>query len=519
MYFEQIAIVHACVPCVIYSESSGTLGKRANDRTMRHDATAERLKKLSDRLADEMERTEALGRTWLAAPPQDADIAHYNVIICGAGMSGMAVAFGLKRRGVDGVMVIDQAEKGREGPWIGCARMKTLRSPKFLAGPDFGLPALTPRSWCEAVYGKEAWEGLDKISREDWMSYLEWYRSVTRPQIENGTRLVDIRHEAGWLELDVETAGVARSIRCRRLVLATGIDGGGGPRIPAIVKDLPKQFWTHSAEIADDSHLKDRDIAVFGSATSSFDWAVKALETGARKVAMIGRSRDFGRTEVLAWTNFPGYLAHFADLPDLQRWRFARLYNSFKVPPTQEQFDQAISYPNFSMQLGHAVRSVTVEGTRLRIETDNASHMADHILLGTGYALDISKRDELKSLAPLIALWRDRFEPPVGEPSDDIGSHPYLGRGFELQAKDPALDGWLLRIHMFNGAAVPSMGPVSNGVTGMKFGLARIVEAVTNGLFAETATDLMRDLADYKECHFDPRGHGCRQTDEKETRS
>jgi len=467
-----------------------------------------RLETLEKRLVAEMEATEALGQVWAPAPePRPACVARYNVVICGAGMSGLAIAFGLKRRGVAGVQVIDKAEKGREGPWIGCARMKTLRSPKYLAGPDFGLPSLTPRAWYEAVYGTDAYESLDKMSRQDWMAYLGWYRAVTEPDVANGTSLAGISQADGWLRLVLEVDGETQQIECRRLVLATGIDGGGAPMIPDFVRTLPKSYWTHSAEIADDSHLKDRDVAILGSATSSFDWAVTALEKGAKSIVMIGRSRNFGRTEVLAWTNFPGFLGHFGDLPDLQKWRYMRLYNGFKIPPTQDQFDRVVSSPRFTMALGHKVRSVTLDAGRVVIESDSGIFSADHLLLGTGYTIDFNRRAELKSIAPHVAFWSDRFTPPDGEASAEIAAHPYLGRGFELTPKNAATHSWLSHIHLFNCSAIASLGPISNGVTGMKYGLPRIVDAVVGGLFHEAADDFLRDLAAYREHHFDPRGY------------
>lgn len=475
---------------------------------MTSSTVAQRLEALAEKASDEITRTEAFGRTWLRAPGSMDGTLCYNVVVCGAGMSGLAIAFGLKRRGVDGVLVIDRQAACSEGPWIGCARMKTLRSPKGLAGPDYGIPSLTPRAWFEAVYGCDAWDSLDKMTRQDWMAYLNWYRAFTAPRVENETELTGIAYRDGWLELELNGSGGRRIVKCRRLVLATGLDGGGGPRIPANVANLPKHFWTHSAEVADDSHLEGRSVAVLGSATSSFDWAVTALELGAKDVTMIGRATCFGRTEVLDWTNFPAYLGHFAALPDIDRWRFTRRYLSFKIPPTQDQFDRTISYPNFSIQLGHRILSITPDGEQVTITTDKQAFRADHLLLGTGYALDLAMRPELKSHASDIALWRDRFTPPAGEESGDLASHPYLGPGFELQPRTPGEKDWLTRIHMFNGAATPSMGPVSNGVTGIKFGLLRIVEAMTGSLFSETAGDFLRDLASYKAQHFDPRGYG-----------
>lgn len=151
----------------------------------------ERLKELECRAHDEMARIEALGADWPALGDEDRDDFH-SIVICGAGFSGLSIAFALKRRGIRSVHLIDQSEEGREGPWVTCARMQTLRSPKYLSGPDLGIPSLTLRSWYEALNGTEAWEALDKISRQDWMNYLVWFRRTVGIDVENGTMLSSI---------------------------------------------------------------------------------------------------------------------------------------------------------------------------------------------------------------------------------------------------------------------------------------------------------------------------------------
>lgn len=465
----------------------------------------DRLAVLEDRAREEMARIEAFCAGW----PDEGDGPQENpaIVICGAGLSGLSIAFALKRKGIRSVLVVDQAEEGREGPWVTCARMRTLRSPKYLSGPDLGIPSLTVRSWYEALHGAEAWERVERIGRTDWMDYLAWFRKIAGIEVENGVRLAAIEPAGKGLALTLERAGGGmRKVTCRHLVLATGIDGCGGPHIPAMVRALPKTAWTHSSEPGDIDFLSGRNVAILGGGTASFDWAVAALEAGARNVTMFARSRDFPRTEVLAWTNFPGFLGHFADLPDIERWRFGRLYFGFKVPPTQDQYDRARGYPNFSMRLGCRVDALTMEDAKVRLATSEGSFEADHLLVGTGYELSFALRPELARLADATAFWRDRFRPPPGEEQAFLASHPYLGPGFELMPKHPGLDGWVSRVHMFNAGALASLGPISNGVTGLKYGVPRVVAALVKALFTEDSARYLAALATYREAHFDPRG-------------
>ena len=75
----------------------------------------------------------------------------------------MAVGFGLLRDKVDNILVLDENPAGYEGPWVTYARMVTLRTPKYLTGPDLGVASLTFRAFWEAQYGEESWAAVGKI--------------------------------------------------------------------------------------------------------------------------------------------------------------------------------------------------------------------------------------------------------------------------------------------------------------------------------------------------------------------
>src|SRR5689334_8571127 len=108
------------------------------------------LAELERQIAADLVRIEAAPRAWIPARggPEGAPV--HDVVIIGAGLSGLSIAFGLKRQGVVNVLILDARPEGHEGPWLTCARMDTLRSPKHLAGPDLGVPSLTYRAWHEA---------------------------------------------------------------------------------------------------------------------------------------------------------------------------------------------------------------------------------------------------------------------------------------------------------------------------------------------------------------------------------
>ena len=107
---------------------------------------------LEKRIRYELSFLEFPSRPWMRS--RTSSRGHvYDVVIVGAGQSGLAAAYGLIREQVKNILVVDRRPAGTEGPWKTYARMITLRTPKTVSGLDFGNPSLTPRAWFEAQWG------------------------------------------------------------------------------------------------------------------------------------------------------------------------------------------------------------------------------------------------------------------------------------------------------------------------------------------------------------------------------
>lgn len=462
-----------------------------------------RLERLERQVRRDLAAIEVPPAEWMR-PRQSPDGRQaFDVIIVGAGLSGLSIGFGLLRQRIDNLLIIDRSEAGREGPWVTCARMATLRSPKELTGPDLGVPSLTFRSWYEAVAGEGAWEQLGKIPPDDWMAYLAWYRQVLRLPVRNGTWLTAIEPAGDLLRLSVESAVGVEALYCRRVVLATGIDGSGRPAVPEMVAvGLPPERYTHSAALIEPAALAGRDVAVLGAGSSAFDWANTALKHDSGSVTLFARRGDLPKTEAFAWANFPGFLGSFSELDDTRRWRFMRRFFALQPPPTQEMYDRVIADPRFTAVLGAPWTAVAMDGGRIAVDAAARTWRFDHILLGTGFETDLPSRPELAGMVDQIALWRDRFTPLPGEEDPVLARFPYLGRAFELTELVPGTAPHLARIHVFNNGAVPSLGPVCNGVTGLKYGAPKIVAGIARNFFLEDADRHLDALMGYDEVHF-----------------
>jgi FAD-dependent urate hydroxylase len=92
-------------------------------------------------------------REWLTPRNTSKGEHIFDVVVVGAGQGGLATGFGLLRERVRNIVLLDENPLDRAGPWLNFARMPTLRTPKYLTGPDLGIANLTPRAWYEAQHG------------------------------------------------------------------------------------------------------------------------------------------------------------------------------------------------------------------------------------------------------------------------------------------------------------------------------------------------------------------------------
>lgn len=436
---------------------------------------------------------------WVPATAHPSGRTVHDVVVIGAGMCGLVAGFALIGAGIRNLRILDRNPEGREGPWVTYARMETLRSPKQLTGPAYGMASLTFRAWYVAQYGESAWETLDKIPRPMWMDYLRWYRKVLDLPVENEIEVTRIVPEGELLRLELTGRGAREdALLTRKVVMVTGRDGTGRPAIPGFVTDLPDERWAHSSDPIDFPALRNRRVVVVGVGASAVDNAAEALEAGALEVRHLIRRKDMPRINKLMGIGSYGFTAGFAELPDAWRWRFMHYSFVTQTPAPRGSTLRVSRHPNAWFHFDAAIERTRMDGDEIVIETIRGQSLrTDFLILGTGFTVEPLARTEFDGYADRILLWEDRYTPPPELEHEELGKFPYLGKDFAFLERVPGEAPWLKHIHCFNFGATVSLGKVSGDIPAVSEGARWLARELAAILYREDVERHWQGLLDY----------------------
>lgn len=190
-----------------------------------------------------------------------------DVIVIGAGQTGLAAAYHLKRLGIDHRVLERGARVGNQ--WRDRYDSLRLYSP----APDDALPGLPfPPVADRYPTGREMGD------------YLETYAAHHRLPVETGTRADRLERADGDGLYSVRSG--AREYRAPNVILATG--AFQQPRIPALAAQLdPTIRQLHSSEYRNPAQLEDGPALVVGLSHSGSDIAMEL--TTSRTTHLSGR--------------------------------------------------------------------------------------------------------------------------------------------------------------------------------------------------------------------------------------
>ncbi|ESA33782.1 oxidoreductase [Leptolyngbya sp. Heron Island J] len=443
----------------------------------------QRLQRLATDIATDLELLSYPSRTWDYSRHTDS----LEVAIIGAGYVGKSAAFGLRRYGLSQVRIFDRCSPGQEGPWRTYARNATLRTPKDVTGGlDWGMPNLNFRRWCAACYGDEYWQQIRYIPRLLWADYLDWYGNILKLPIQYHTDIVDIHWQADeqcfWLQ--TMHKGMGEIQKARFIIFATGMDCAGGQYVPAIVQtSLPADCYHHTMDTIDFVAMAGQRVGIIGGGASAFDNGIMALQAGAESVDIMIRRPQLPNLNRIRWSEWNGYHRHFIDLPDGMKWAYSLAELRVGQLPPPHTYYQAITHPRLTLYTNAPVNQLNYQKGEVVGQYGELTLRHDVLICGTGFVTDLDAQPELKTLAPYIARWEDRYTPPPGDEHLAMARYPYLGKSLQFTpvSSDYA---YLNRCYYLSSGAALLSGYRAN-LSGLQFALPRVTYDIGRQLFLD----------------------------------
>jgi hypothetical protein len=284
----------------------------------------------------------------------------------------------------------------------------------------------------------------------DFLDYAQWYQRLLVPDIDR-RKVNAISRQNGGFVLRLEDGA---EVRTAAVVVAAGI--APFARIPTHLKALPPTLVSHSSEHRDLSRFAGQRIAVVGSGQSALESAALLKEAGA-EVEVIFRG------SAVKWLSGPPLHRRRIEVPyaptdicALRSGWITAAPDVFRRLPRKRRDQLALCagpagghwlrdrVVGVTMTARHTIVGGEAQNGHLRLElSDGSERHVDHLLLGTGYAVDIR---------------RYRFlTPDLIDAIEVAGGHPILGPG--LESSVPGL-------HFLGSPASYTFGPVMRFVTG-----------------------------------------------------
>jgi len=391
------------------------------------------------------------------------------VAILGAGPYGLSAAAHLRAAGVE-TRIFGEAMRFWESRMPRGMCLRSSWEASHVAHPD---RALTLDDYEQA----HRVELSKPIPLDDFIRYGRWYQARVAPDLDP-RRIERIEARPDGFRLELEDG---EPLRARRVVVAAGI--ASFVHRPPIFDGLPLELVSHSSDHRDFAPFRGREVVIVGAGQSALESAALLREAGA-EVEVLARGPN------VIW------------LDQRAGWLKSR-YNPLKrllYPPTDvgppglnlivatpalfrhlpSSWQKWIAYRSIrpagagwlvprmngvQITVGRNVTRATILDGRVALELDDATvRRPDHVLLATGYRVDVSR---YRFLAPEI-LSSVRC----------VDGYPLLGAGFESTV--PGL-------HFLGAPAARSFGPVCRFVSGTTYMGRKLTKAIVGGKRKERA--------------------------------
>ncbi len=398
-----------------------------------------------------------------------------DVAIVGAGPYGLCAAAHLRRiKGLD-IRLFGEPMSFWERHM---PERMLLRSPwaaSSIADPDAQLSLDVYRT-------TRGVDGLrEPLAASDFIRYGHWILGQIGLRAEGKVMRVD--PAPNGYELAIEGAD---RLMARRVIVAGGIQPFAYR--PEFFRGLPDALVTHTSEQRDFERFRDKDVLVVGAGQSALESAGFMREAGARVEVLIrkagvrwlGKKRQWLHARGIRWMFYgrgdigPAGVSLFVQHPNLFR-RLPRRIQDWWGPRAVRPavFDRLMASTDVAIHPGRFPVAARLEGDRVRVRlNDGSDRVVDHVALGTGYRVDVSRY-------PFLS-------PAVLERVRTVNGYPVLDAG--LETSSPAL-------HFAGAPAAWSFGPLMRFVAGTEFA-GRALQRCVRQAHRRSAPGTSRDISE-----------------------
>jgi cation diffusion facilitator CzcD-associated flavoprotein CzcO len=310
---------------------------------------------------------------------------------------------------------------------------------------------------------------------EDFVAYGRWFQRRALPGAD--PRLVRrVTRDADGFRLVLDDGEEATATR---VVVAAGI----APFVarPAGLDGLPAELVSHTSEHTDMGAFAGRRVGIVGGGQSAMECAALMQAGGAQVSVFIRRPHVvwlkanspknvlgplgpvlYAPTDVgpLWYSRLVATPSVFRRLPRRTQDRIA--YRSIR--PACSNFVR-VRLDDVELNMGSEVARVEAAGDGVRVRLkDGAQRELDHLVLGTGYRVDVARYPFL--------------DPGLLAELDRVGGYPVLRRG--LESSVPGL-------HFVGAPAARSFGPTMRFVSGSWYCGQTVARAIAGGARVEAA--------------------------------
>jgi len=308
------------------------------------------------------------------------------------------------------------------------------------------------------------------VPLDRFIHYGQWYQRQVAPDL-NRRQICQVEASSNGFRLVAEDGQVIHS---RRVVLAAGI--GSFAWCPEEFRTLPRSLASHTSEHRDLRHFNGKQVLVIGGGQSALESAALLHESGAQAEVIMHsqrihwlqgwlsktlhhRSGTFVRKLLYAPTDVgPAGLSQLMARPELlnhlpRRLRDRLWKRSVRPAGAGWLVKRLEAVP---IRLGRFMVSVAVQGERVRVRlSDSTERIVDHVLLGTGYRVDISKYNFLSV--------------KLREAISRYNGYPKLRPGLETSVEG---------LHILGAPAAWSFGPLMQFVSGTHYASRSLLQCI-----------------------------------------